>query len=253
MSSWLGTLKRRSTRRRSRRVSPVPGLAPYSPPSGLRGLLFRAQALLGGGAATATIFIFLFLITVTTVMLMLPMASASGEITPLSDALFTAVSAICVTGLTVVNMATHWSGFGHLVVFLGLQIGGIGVMTLATILAVIASKRLGLSVRKMMAGDVDPSRLHEREGQDSHGMRLSEVKGLLKTVFISVIVIELALAAIIVPRLIVWGLDPITALWQGGYLAASAFTNTGFVPLVDGLSPFVNDPVRCSPWASECS
>jgi len=77
-------------------------------------------------------------------MLMLPMASASGEITPLSDALFTAVSAICVTGLTVVNMATHWSGFGHLVVFLGLQIGGIGVMTLATILAVIASKRLGL-------------------------------------------------------------------------------------------------------------
>ncbi|MGA1453141.1 MAG: hypothetical protein ACO318_04550, partial [Pontimonas sp.] len=105
MSSWLGTLKRRSTRRRSRRVSPVPGLAPYSTPSGLRGLLFRAQALLGGGAATATIFIFLFLITVTTVMLMLPMASASGEITPLSDALFTAVSAICVTGLTVVNMA----------------------------------------------------------------------------------------------------------------------------------------------------
>ncbi|MEL0257100.1 MAG: potassium transporter TrkG, partial [Pontimonas sp.] len=181
MSSWLGTLKRRSTRRRSRRVSPVPGLAPYSTPSGVRGVLFRVQALLGGGAATATIFIFLFLITVTTVMLMLPMASASGEITPLSDALFTAVSAICVTGLTVVNMATHWSAFGHLVVFLGLQIGGIGVMTLATILAVIASKRLGLSVRKMMAGDVDPSRLHEREGQDSHGMRLSEVKGLLKT------------------------------------------------------------------------
>ena len=243
MSSWLGTLKRRSTRRRRRPLSPVPGLAPYSAPSGMRGLLFRAQAVLGGGAATATIFIFLFLITITTVLLMLPMASASGEITPLADALFTAVSAICVTGLTVVNMATHWSPFGHLVVFLGLQIGGIGVMTLATILAVIASKRLGLSVRKMMAGDVDPSRLHDREGQDSHGMRLSEVKGLLKTVFISVLVIELALAAVIVPRLIVWGLDPLTALWQGGYLAASAFTNTGFVPLVDGLSPFATDPI----------
>jgi Trk-type K+ transport system membrane component len=74
-------------------------------------------------------------------------------------------------------------------------------------------------------------------------MRLSEVKGLLKTVFISVLVIELALAAIIIPRLIVWGLDPVTAAWQGGYLAASAFTNTGFVPLIDGLAPFATDPI----------
>jgi Trk-type K+ transport system membrane component len=205
--------------------------------------LFRTQALLGGGAATATIVIFLFLITLTTLLLMLPIASAKGEITPLADALFTAVSAICVTGLTTLDMATHWSPFGHTVVFLGLQTGGIGVMTLATILAVIASKRLGLSVRKMMAGDVDASRLHDPEGQDSPGIRLSEVKGLLKTVFISVLVIELVLAAIIVPRLIFWGLDPVTALWQGGYLAVSAFTNTGFVPLLDGLSPFVNDPI----------
>ena len=144
MSSWLETVKRRSIRRRSRPLTAVPGLAPHSAPAGLRGVIFRAKAILGGGAATATIFIFLFLITLTTLLLMLPIASASGEITPLADALFTAVSAICVKGLTVVNMATHWSPFGHLVVFLGLQIGGIGVMTLATILAVIASKRLAL-------------------------------------------------------------------------------------------------------------
>lgn len=210
---------------------------------GVQDLLRRFQLLLGGGAATATIFIFLFLITLTTVILMLPAASASRSITPLSDALFTAVSAICVTGLSTVDMASHWSPFGHLVVFIGLQTGGIGVMTLATILAVIASKRLGLSVRKMMAGDVDPSRLQERDTQDSHGMRLSEVKGLLKTVFISVIVIEAALAAVIIPRLINWGLEPLEALWKGGYLAASAFTNTGFVPLVDGLAPFAEDPL----------
>jgi trk system potassium uptake protein TrkH len=215
VSSWLGTVKRRSIRRRSRPLSAVPGLAPLLRSGWSAWVDLSCPSTLGGGAATATIFIFLFLITVTTLLLMLPIASASGEITPLADALFTAVSAICVTGLTVVNMATHWSPFGHLVVFLGLQIGGIGVMTLATILAVIASKRLGLSVRKMMAGDVDPSRLHDRDGQDSHGMRLSEVKGLLKTVFISVLVIELALAAIIVPRLLVWGLDPVSAALAG--------------------------------------
>jgi len=173
----------------------------------------------------------------------MPFAAASGTATPLADALFTATSAICVTGLTTLDMATHWSPAGHTIVFLALQVGGIGVMTLATLLAVIASKRLGLSVRKMMAGDVDPSRLHEKEGTENHGMRLGDVKGLLKTVFVSVILIELALAAVIIPRLIAWGFDPLTALWQGGYLAASAFTNTGFVPLVDGLSPFLEDPI----------
>jgi Trk-type K+ transport system membrane component len=140
-------------------------------------------------------------------------------------------------------MATHWSPFGHTVVFLAMQIGGIGVMTLATLLAVIASKRLGLSARKMIAVDVDPSRLHEREGLDGHGMRLGDVRGLLRTVLISVIAIEAVLAAIIIPRLLIAGLDPVDALWQGGYLAVSAFTNTGFVPLIDGLSPFAKDPV----------
>ena len=243
MSSWLKSLGRRFRKRPYRGVTPVAKTAPYSAPSGIRGVFHRLQALLGGQAATITILIFLVLISITTTLLMLPVAAASGQATPLADAMFTAVSAICVTGLTTVNMATHWSPFGHTVVFLALQIGGIGVMTLATLLAVIASRRLGLSVRKIMASDMDPSRLHDREGLEGHGMRLGDVRGLLKTVFISVIAIEIVLAAIIIPRLYLAGLTPVEALWQGGYLAASAFTNTGFVPLVDGLSPFLNDPV----------
>lgn len=203
----------------------------------------RVQEFFTSSAAVLTIAIFLFLVLLTTTLLMLPMASASGEPTPLPDALFTAVSAICVTGLSTVNMATHWSWFGHLVVFLGLQIGGIGVMTLATLLAVIASKRLGLGARKLLAGDVDPSRLHERQELEGHGMKLGDVKGLLRTVLISVLAIELVLAAILIPRLWFAGLDLPTAAWQGAYLAASAFTNTGFVPLVSGLAPFQSDPI----------
>jgi len=243
VSSWLTSLKRRFSppgRKRARTFGPA---STYATPTGLRGALSRIQVFFGGQAATITILIFLILVTVTTTLLMLPQAAASGSSTPLADAMFTAVSAICVTGLTTVNMATHWSPFGHLVVFLAMQIGGIGVMTLATLLAVIASKRLALSVRKIMASDVDPSRLHEREGLEGHGMRLGDVKGLLRTVFISVVAIEAALAAIIIPRLYLAGLTPVEAIWQGGYLAVSAFTNTGFVPLLDGLSPFVNDPV----------
>jgi len=201
------------------------------------------RTLLGNSAASLTIAVFIVLTLITTTLLMLPEASASGEATPLPDALFTAVSAICVTGLTTVNMATHWSPFGHTVVFLALQVGGIGVMTLATLLAVLASKRLGLGVRKMMAGDIDPSRMHERHELNAHGMKLGDVKGLLGTVVVSVFVIEAILAAVIIPRLWQSGLDPLTALWQGGYLAASAFTNTGFVPLVSGLAPYQSDPV----------
>ncbi|MDA8580120.1 TrkH family potassium uptake protein [Pontimonas sp.] len=243
MSSWLGNIARRAKRARTKRLAWSRTRSQTTLPPGIRGLGARLQMLLGGQAATTTVVIFIFLVGVTTGLLMMPFAAATGEATPLADALFTATSAICVTGLTTLDMATHWSPAGHLIVFVALQVGGIGVMTLATLLAVIASKRLGLSVRKMMAGDVDPSRLHEKEGSGNHGMRLGDVKGLLKTVFISVILIELALAAIIIPRLIVWGLDPVTALWQGGYLAVSAFTNTGFVPLVDGLAPFVADPI----------
>ena len=242
MARWRGLFSRRKSRRstlRSTRALPY-GLHPRP---GLLGLADRARAILGNSAASLTIGVFLILTLITTTLLMLPQAAASGEATPLPDAMFTAVSAICVTGLTTVNMATHWSPLGHTIVFVALQIGGIGVMTLATLLAVLASRRLGLGARKMMAGDVDPSRMHERQEINAHGMKLGDVKGLLGTVIASVFAIELILAAIIIPRLWQSGLEPLTAVWQGGYLAASAFTNTGFVPLVEGLPAYESDPV----------
>lgn len=242
MALWPGRRNRRKSRNAQLRSSSA---LPYGlhPRPGVAGVGDRLRAVLGNSAATVTILIFILLSLLTTSLLMLPQASASGEATPLEDALFTAVSAICVTGLTTVNMATHWSPFGNTVIFLALQVGGIGVMTLATLLAVIASRRLGLGARKMLASDVDPSRMHERREHDGHGMKLGNVKGLLGTVIVSVFVIELVLAAIIIPRLWASGLDIVTAAWQGTYLAASAFTNTGFVPLVDGLAAYGSDPV----------
>jgi len=227
----------------SGRQSSVTSGSSYRFSTGLTGFFERSRFLLTSSPAFVTIVIFLILVLITTTLLMLPLASASGQATPLPDALFTAVSAICVVGLTTLDMATHWSWFGNLVVFLGFQIGGIGVMTLATLLAVIASKRLGLGVRKMLASDVDPSRLSDRQELEGHGMKLGDVKGLLRTVVISVFAIEAVLAALIIPRLWATGLDPVTALWQGGYLAVSAFTNTGFVPLIDGLSAYQADPI----------
>jgi hypothetical protein len=108
MARWPGGRNRPKSRNAQLRSSSA---LPYGlhPRSGLAGLGDRLRAVIGNSAATVTILIFILLSLLTTSLLMMPAASATGEATPLADALFTAVSAICVTGLTTVNMATHWS------------------------------------------------------------------------------------------------------------------------------------------------
>jgi Trk-type K+ transport system membrane component len=192
--------------------------------------------------ARFAILIFTSLILVTTVLLSLPIASRDRQVTPLADALFTAVSTICVTGLTTVDMATHWSTFGNVVILVGMQVGGIGVLTLASIMGLVVSRRLGLRQRLMAASDTNASRIHVGPVSESQAIRLGEIGGLLVTVAVSLLVIEAALSALIIPRLLVAGSDPWTAVWQGFYYATSAFTNTGFVPSEAGLGPFESDP-----------
>lgn len=186
------------------------------------------------------ILVFSALILLWTGLLSLPISSRSGEITPLADALFTAVSAICVTGLSTLDMATHWSVFGELVILAGLQIGGIGVLTLASILGLTVTRRLGLRQRLLAAGDTNPMRMG-RDVSESQAVGLGEIGGLLAAVATSVVVIEVALTLLIVPKLMSVGYSLSHALWNGFYLAASAFTNTGFVPMNGGLEPFAGD------------
>ena len=99
------------------------------------------------------VIIFTSIILLWTTIYMLPISSADGTVTPFHEALFTAVSTICVTGLSVVDMATHWSGFGHFMVFLGMQVGAIGVLTLASIMGAIVTRRLGLRQKLVAASD----------------------------------------------------------------------------------------------------
>ncbi len=192
--------------------------------------------------ARFAIFVFTSLIVVLTLVLSLPIASAERSGTPLADALFTAVSTICVTGLTTVDMATHWSTFGNVAILIGLQVGGIGVLTLASIMGLVVSRKLGLRARLLAASDTNPSRIHHGPVSESQVVRLGEIGGLLATVAISALIIEVAVALLVLPRLLVAGFDPWAAAWQSFYYAASAFTNTGFTPNPDGLAPFATDP-----------
>ncbi|MEV0198847.1 potassium transporter TrkG, partial [Nonomuraea sp. NPDC050691] len=97
-----------------------------------------AQVIVVGFAAVALI---------GTALLVLPIATESGVGVGLVTALFTATSAVCVTGLVVVDTETHWSVFGELVIAGLVQIGGLGIMTLATLFTVLVAGRLGLRAR----------------------------------------------------------------------------------------------------------
>lgn len=197
-------------------------------------------SMIHSSPARFALLVFTGLILLWTALLSLPIASSSREATPLADALFTAVSAICVTGLATVDMATHWSIFGELLILGGLQIGGIGVLTLASILGLTVTRRLGLRTRLLAAGDTNPMRMG-RDVSESQAVGLGEIGGLLSAVAISLVAIEVTLTAFITPRLMMEGYSFAHALWNGFYLAASAFTNTGFVPLPGGLAPFATD------------
>lgn len=190
--------------------------------------------------ARFALLVFTALVLVWTGLLSLPLASQNGQVTPLADALFTAVSAICVTGLATVDMATHWSLFGEIVILAGLQIGGIGVLTLASLLGLTVTRRLGLRQRLLAAADTNPART-SKGTSESQAVGLGDIGGLLGAVAASLLVIEAALTVLIVPRLMLEGFGFWSALWNGFYLAASAFTNTGFVPLRTGLEPFATD------------
>ena len=90
---------------------------------------------------------FLSVIFIGAILLMLPISSKAFEWTSFLDSLFTSTSAVCVTGLVVFDTATHWSIFGQIVILLLIQIGGMGVVTVAVALAFVSGKKIGLFAR----------------------------------------------------------------------------------------------------------
>ena len=120
-----------------------------------------------------------------------------------STRFFTAVSVICVTGLSTVDMATFWSPFGHVLTFIGVEIGGIGVLTLASILGLVISRRLGLRQKLLAAGDANPLRIRRGPIAEGQAVRLGETGSLLVTVAVSVLVIEGITAVLLFPRILI--------------------------------------------------
>src|SRR5690606_8426840 len=124
-----------------------------------------------------------------TLLLSLPIATASGEPTGWITALFTATSAVSLTGLTIVDTERHWSLFGELVIILLAQIGGLGIMTLATLFTVIVSGRIGLRARMFAAAE-------------TKALSISDVRHVVRNVALFSLIGEAAVAAVLTARFV---------------------------------------------------
>lgn len=184
--------------------------------------------------ARLTLLVFLGVVAVETALLSLPLATSSGERAPFVDALFMATSAVCVTGLVTTDVPAYWSDFGHVVIMFGMMIGGLGVMTLASILGLAVSRRMGLTTKLLAAAETKLT-------------RLGEVGSLVRAVIGTSLVLTLGLSLILVPRFLAAGFGLGEALWQGWFLAVSVFNNAGILILDGGLQPFVTDWWMCLP------
>ena len=102
---------------------------------------------------------FLAVILTGTLLLMLPVSSAEGVATSFGDALFTATSAVCVTGLVVHDTFRYWSLFGQLCILLLIQIGGLGTITLATVVTMLAGRKISLFQRSIMKDAVSADQI----------------------------------------------------------------------------------------------
>ncbi len=178
--------------------------------------------------ARLTLIVFALVILLFTALLSLPISASDGKVTPFHDALFTAVSAVCVTGLTTVSTALHWTFFGQLVILIAIFVGGLGILTLASLMALTVSKRLGVR-GKLIAQEA------------MNASRLGEVGTLLRIVITTSVCIEIALALMLAPRFMLLGESFPQALWHAVFYSISAFNNAGFTPHSDGVVPYEND------------
>lgn len=178
--------------------------------------------------ARLALVVFAGIIVIVTLLLMLPFASSSDHSAPFVDVLFTAVSAVCVTGLTTVDTATYWSVFGQAVIAAGIAIGGLGVMTLASILGFAVSRHLGLTQRMLTASETKST-------------GLGQVGSLLRAVIGTSLAVELILFLVFFPRFLSIQQSWAEAAWHALFMAISVFNNAGFVIMDNGLAPFVSD------------
>jgi len=179
--------------------------------------------------AQLIVFAFALGVLAGTTLLLLPVATAEPGGASFTTALFTSTSALCVTGLIVVDTPTYWSQFGQVVILGLIQVGGIGIMTLASLLALLVARRLGLRTRLIAQAE-------------TAAPELRDVRHLVLGVVLLSFVFEAVAAAVLTMRF--WASYDMSlgsAVYRGVFHAVSAFNNAGFALWSDSLVGFVTD------------
>ena len=166
---------------------------------------------------------FLSVILLGSLLLMLPIATKSGQCTSFLDALFTATSAVCVTGLVVNDTATYWSLFGQGVILLLIQIGGMGIITIAIAIAVVSGRKIGLMQRSTM---------QEAISAPTVGGIVRRTQFIIRTTILIEIIGAALLAPVFCRDFGFW-----KGIWYSLFHSISAFCNAGF-DLIGIRTPF---------------
>ena len=168
-------------------------------------------------------------------VLTLPAATVPGSETGFLQALFTSTSAVSLTGLVVVDTPVYWSGFGQGVILGLIQIGGFGIMTIASLVGLFLADRIGLRGRLNAAAEVRTS-------------GLGDVRSVVVGVFRTSLIIESVVAIALSARFFLGYDEPLgRAIWLGTFHAVSAFNNAGFALFSDNMIGFATDPWICIP------
>lgn len=157
---------------------------------------------------------FFCLILLGTFLLMLPVSARDGRMTPVSDALFTATSATCVTGLVMVDTWTHWSLFGQIIILLLIQTGGLGFMTVSVLISLAVGRKIGLRERGLISESVN-------------AIQMGGIVHLMKKILMGTLLVEGTGAVLLSLRFC-----EEHGFWRGIYYgifhSVSAFCNAGF-------------------------
>lgn len=174
-------------------------------------------------------------VVVGTFLLMLPLSKTGPGGASWLEALFTATSSVCVTGLITVDTPTFWTPFGQVVILCLIQVGGLGIMTFGALLGILLAGRLGLRARLQAAAETKTAGV-------GHVRRV--ITGVLKISMLT----EATIAVVLFLRFLLgYGYPPGRALWEGLFHSVSAFNNAGFALYSDNLMGFVGDPWICLP------
>lgn len=191
--------------------------------------LHPAQAVAGG---------FALAIAGGTALLLLPVARAGVGGATVVEALFTATSAVCVTGLVVVDTPTYWTPFGQVVILLLIQLGGLGIMIFASLIGLLLARRLSVRSRLYAAAE-------------ARVLGMDDVRGVIRGILAISLIVEAAVFVLLTLRFLLgYGYSIGEAAWHGLFHAVSSFNNAGFALYGDSLMGFATDPFVCLPIAA---